>query len=452
MKTTSRLPRWLWGCVVGIGLVAVSIALFYLLKPNNNVAPPSDEALFGDETTPEDSVLQSSSAEPQDVVKMDSTPTLMFSNGSIEEACGIHEFPSYWDDSEDSDHEDILRRAFTSEECRKALDIHVGAKNPYLWGRSDVYLRQFAFIEIENPLTFDRIFADPSGDFARVQFALSRFECLLEKGTATNYELKESCNSDALLNYALLNRYCYDGGHSTRNREYYSERPTPKQSRLRWKQDLEAVWVRTKCKEFDSDLKLTEDLYPDLTKLLSSLANSNSLGVQLLKIERNRLPEIPFSEILPRRFLIATLIEMAARLGDEAAALTDDGPLGEQGVQLGRFQELDSNPKWRELRWKKEPNQERLLQTFKFLTTMAGKDIEFNWEWLVRHLCEPPFPYYELDRQTRLGVSKEEYDSSEPKSCRAVINDMYTDGDLSDSVLKVIEQFERTAMDHDLYH
>ena len=454
MKTTSRLPRWLWGSVVGIVLVSVSVALFYLLNPNSSAELPSEEANYSNETKAEDLVLQSTSMQPLVAVETDSTPTLTSPISWVEEACDIHELPlygNYLNDSEHSNQNELLVRAFAFEDCREALDAHMGAINPYLWGEPFVYVRLFALVTVENPLTFDRIFADPTEDFARVQNALSRSECLLDNGTARNYELKESCNADALLNYALLNKYCFEGGNIARRREHEHEEPTPEQSRLMWKQDLEAVWVRTKCKEFDSDLKLTEDRYPDLTKLLSSLVKSNSLGLQLFKQSRYRLLGEPLPEILPRRFLIATLIEMAARLGDEAAALTDEGPLGEQGVQLGRFQELDSNPKWWELRWKREPTRERLLGTFKFLKTIAGKDIELNWEWLVRHLCEPPFPYNELDGQTRLSVSKEEYDSTEPKSCRATINEMYTDGDLSDSVLEVIEQFENTALELDLY-
>lgn len=451
MKTTSRIPRWLWGSVVGIGLIAVSVALFYLLNLNSSVAPPSQEINFSIETNPEDSTVQTSIAEPVVAIDTDSTPKLRLPIRSVEEACGIHEFPAYKDDSEESNKEALLKRAFESEECKEALAAHVGAMNPYLWGRSSVHLRQFAFVMIENPLTFDRIFTDPSGDFARVQFTLSRPECLLENGTATDYELKESCNAEALLNYALLNEYCFYG--TRRNRVYHTKDPTPEDARLMWKQELESLWIRTKCKEFDSDLKLTEDKHPDLSKLLSTLANSNSLSLHLFKLTRKRLLGEPLPEILPRRFLISTLIEMAARLGDDAAGLTNAGPLTEDGLSLGRFQELESNLTWQELRWKREPSQDRLLQTFKFLPTLASMDIEFDWEWLVRHLCEPPYPYGEQGGPlTPGGYAKRQEASSDPRSCRAVINDMYIDGNLSDSVLEVIAQFERTAMELDLYH
>ena len=355
----------------------------------------------------------------------------------------------YWDDLDNSDTEDPLSRAFASEECREALRARVGPTNPYLWGYSYMNVRQFAFVVIESPLTFDRIFSDPLGDFARVQHALSQSECLLENGTAMNLELKESCNADSLLNYALLNRYCFQGEES--NWVYYGTDPIQEESERLWIQDLEELWVTTKCKEFDSELKLTADKHADVIKSLSTLANPDSLGLSILKNTRRLFPERPLHEILPPWYLISTLIELAARLGDDAAALTSGSSFEEQGIYLGRFQELASNPSWQELRFKREPSQNRLLQTFNFLTTVESMDIEFDWEWLVRHLCEPPYPYEELDLQTAGSYTEWEEESTEPQSCRTVINELYTEGDLTDSLQEVIEQFENTALELDLF-
>ena len=154
--------------------------------------------------------------------------------------------------------------------------MHVRAINPYTWGDVSKHL-QFALFEIDNPLKFDRIFADPLGDFARVQDAMSRTECLLEQGTKTNYELKESCNADALMNYALFNRFCYyreiEVGNTGRR---LLRRDLPREwSSSTWNSVLRSGWIRQQCQEFDSDLKLSEDTYPDLTRLLSSLKNLN---------------------------------------------------------------------------------------------------------------------------------------------------------------------------------
>ncbi|MXZ56512.1 MAG: hypothetical protein F4227_00890 [Gammaproteobacteria bacterium] len=53
------------------------------------------------------------------------------------------------------------------------MDNHINDINPYLWGAGDKK-GSFAFIVLENPLTFGRLFADPEGDFTRVQDALDR--------------------------------------------------------------------------------------------------------------------------------------------------------------------------------------------------------------------------------------------------------------------------------------
>ena len=151
-----------------------------------------------------------------------------------------------------------------SAECWSALEQHINAINPYLWGATHEN-RQFAFVVLKEPLTFERIFTDPTGDFNRVQDALSRPECLLETGEK-NWELKESCHADAFLNYALINRFCFDSGVRDRAQTLYweSDNPTPEQDRFMWKQRLENYWVEEKCEELDSMLELTLEQNPAL--------------------------------------------------------------------------------------------------------------------------------------------------------------------------------------------
>ena len=453
MKTISNLPRWLWGSVVGIGLVALSIALFYLYKPNSSIAPSNQEVKYSVEIDSDNADSQPIDAEPHVVIKMVSTPTSSFQSASVEEACRIHEYPYYWDyrdNADDTEKKDPLIRSLTFKECRDALEPHVGAMNPYLWGLSLSHRRQISLVVLENPITFDRIFANPSEDFARVKDALSRPECLLENGTAANFELNESCNAEALLNYALFNRYCYFGGVKMRPRLIFED-ASPKESRFMWQRALEGEWVNMKCKEFDPELKLSKERYPELTKLLSSLekGNPDSSILRLIRQRRSELPEPKRSELpetLSTFYLTSVLIDLAARLGDDAAALTSNETFGESGIDKGRFKELFSNPAWEELRWKKEPSQERFLETFQFLSTLTTADIKVDWDWLVHHLCTQPFyePVVPLDRRIKEA-------STGSLTCRAVINSLYTDGDLSDSVLEVIEKFENTALELDLY-
>ena len=452
MKKISNLPLWFWGSVVGIGLISVSVVLFYLLKQNSSVAPYSQETMYRAKFEPESPDSLPVNVKPHAAAtKTDTMLVLMFPIGSVEEVCRIHEYPfywDYWDYSDDTEKEDPRVRTLTSQECKDALEKHVGAINPYRWGRNSVHL-QFALVVLENPLTFERIFADPSGDFARVQDAMSRDECLLEQGTAKNFELREPCHADAFLNFALFNRFCHYGGISDRARKYFREDTTREQSNSMWKQSLEGLWVKKKCSEFVPELKLTEDRYPELTKLLSSLGNPESLALTVLRDQQSELSERKLPDTLPPSHLITILIEMAARLGDDAAALTRRYPFGEDGASLGRFKGVLFNYEWVVLQSKREPSQGRMLQMLHYLPNLATADIKINWEWLVRHLCEPPF---EPNLRTRYSDGTVREEPSESKSCRTVINELYSDRDLSDSELEMIEKFERTALELQLYH
>lgn len=449
MRTISGLSRWFWGSVCGLGLILVGSCLVYFLKPNSSNPPPSQEANFSNEVNSNETALQPNNVEPLVTeINTDSTPTLTLPIGSVEEACRIHELPLWWDVFDDPDLvAETLTTLLNSETCNTALDVHVRAINPYTWGDISKHL-QFALFEIDNPLTFDRIFADPVGDFARVQDTTSWTECLSERGSK-NFEPKESCNADALMNYALFNRFCYYREIVVHAGQQFGADQTREQSSFMWEQALEGRWVKMKCQEFDPDLKLSEHKHPDLTKLLASLDNPQSLELAMARLQSSRQPELSDpGETYPPSYLIYILIELAAVLGDDAALLTNT-PFAERGMQFGPFWGLLSNPAWSNLQKKREPSRERLRQTFELLPIFSRPDLEINWDRLVRHLCEPPFA--QPSTQSNQNISEEREEPTEPKSCRAVVNELYIDGDLSELELEFVDRIERIALRLDLY-
>ena len=140
-------------------------------------------------------------------------PPVSYPLGSIGEACDVNEYPPMVG-LFDLDNETIFSlenspfdstggdfKSFKKEKCRTALEKHINPINPYLWGREDdthgVH-SVLALITIDNPLTFERIFTDPAGDFARVQEALARPECRLGDGIKSNWQLNETCHADAM--------------------------------------------------------------------------------------------------------------------------------------------------------------------------------------------------------------------------------------------------------------
>lgn len=407
----------------------------------HNRVSPDPVAL---ETSVSSAVL-SSPLPPPVLAETSSVPPLLdFPLGSVEEACGLSEFPSYWEIGDFLNWEESFSdfvnnkrsQALESEECDIALEAHINSSNPYLWrGYPTEYVASFAFVVLEEPLTFERIFADPAGDLARVQEAFSRPECLLT-GDEHNWELKESCSADAFMNYAMFNRYCYNFG-SARAGEGYLEDPTPAQNVNRWKLTLEEAWIEKKCDTFAPELRLTTDRYPELTEWLWSLTDS----------EERDMMEVIYGK---KSILSANLIEYAARLGDDAAGLTQ--PISrlniESGAGYGRFSWLLDSEGWYEFKGKPEPSAEHFLHTFKMLALVSARrpdprdEIEFDWEFVARHLCEPPYSpdiHYEDDEIPEL------------KSCKEIVHELRQRDIKIAPVRRALDKFEQVALELGVY-
>ena len=74
--------------------------------------------------------------------------------------------------------------------------------------------------------------------------------------------------------------------------------------------------------------------------------------------------------------------------------------------------------------------------------------MKFDWEWLVQHICTPPY-----DEQPRpLGqTSKNREEFDQPQSCREVIEELKDQDLVSGMALEVVNQFELIAQDLDLH-
>ncbi|MCY3540744.1 MAG: hypothetical protein OXH31_02380 [Gammaproteobacteria bacterium] len=434
MSRNLRNSRWLWGLSGGLGLGVVTLVCLVLLNANNHTQTETRSAV---NEPMEPSVVASSEPTilPVDSVVEESPKLtdLEFPPGSVEEACGLSDFPSYWEDDEILDNDPP--QTLESEECRTALEMHMNALNPYLWSHDKKNVASFAFVVLEEPLTFERIFADPASNLARVQDALSRSECLLQRDE-TNWELKDSCSADAFMNYAMFNRYCYSGG--IRPSEVYVENPTLAQSVTEWKHELAMSWIEEKCDMFAPELRLTADRYPELTEWLWSLSDP----------EERDMMEVIYGR---QSMLSANLIEYAARLGDDAAGITQvESRLHiESGAVYGRFSWLLDSEDWHEFRGKPEPSAEHFLHTFKMLAMVGARrpdprdEIKFDWEWVASHLCEPP---YSPD------IHYEDEEIPELKSCQEVIHELRQRNDLKFSPLfQTLDKLEQVALELGVY-
>ena len=447
-NTNSRPTLYYWSGGIGLGLIAVAVVCALLYANGRTLSESPSVAMR--EPTESDTSADAPSSPPTAVVAVALVeeepllPRLDFLPGSIEEACGLNDFMPYH--SYDPDDKFDWLSALESSACWTALDEHISTINPYLWGETNTD-HPLAFLVLENPLTFGRIFADPAGDLARVQDALSRSECLLNHGSETNLELKENCHADALLNYALVNRFCFDEGVSNRNRTFYWEEdnPTPEQDRFMWKQELEDKWVRMKCKDLDSTLALTSHHpHPELYDLLKSLQDPNS------KFGRRGVADGELDDLL---------IELAARLGDDTAGLTQPfitQSSSEEGYKFGRFSWLLTSDEWYEFATKKEPSTDRFERVFELLAMVGARrpdprdEIEFDWEFVARHLCEPPYaPIYE--RRTNSSGESKFVEKDDYPSCQEIVHELRQQDIKFAPLLQVMDKFEQVALELDVY-
>ena len=237
-----------------------------------------------------------------------------------------------------------------------------------------------------------------------------------------------------MLNYAMVTRFCYNFGILTRPKQYYSkeDNPTPEQDRRMWIQHLEGGWVRRKCQSLDPNLKLRLPVHTELRQQIQAL----QIG------DKNKSAN-------------ATLIELAARLGDEAAGLAHPVDIerirgkpqcDEEGYQYGPLAEWfttdSSDPT--NLFSKLTPSVDR----FRHLAPLFGKNIKakgkvinFDHQALARHLCTTPY---------HIPPSVDEALTSEPPSCREIVTELRQE-ELSPSMLEAITTFEDVAIRLDVY-
>ena len=155
-----------------------------------------------------------------------------------------------------------------------------------------------------------------------------------------------------------------------------------------------------------------------------------------------------------KSMLSGNLIEHAARLGDNAAGLTQIVPRlhSEVGAVYGRFSWLLDSEDWYEFARKQEPSTEHFRHTFKMLALASARrpdprdEIKFDWEWVARHLCEPP--YYNEYEIYHHEVSGE---IPEPKSCQEIVHELRQSELNIAPVHRALDKFEQVAIELGVY-
>ena len=477
-----------WFCTGGLTLLGIVVIFLFLYTARSStkekpVVPSTRNIIAAASPDIENSSEQQEVVDIQKQLVNDlpKLPPVDYPLGSVGEACGVNDFPnqesglalSKWYEYRDGppptiEHDgitsvflsyaerqwsgsfnpngrytphwnpleqEIVQTALKKEQCRAALEQQVKQINPYLWGRyndESFYDRAVSFVVTDNPMTFERIFRDPSGDLVRVQEALARPECQLGEKGKSNWNLKRTCHADAFHNTALVMWFCYNEGMGSVKRADWGERTlagaspssgSPEETQrkhIMWTHALEHRWVTEKCESLDLSTNPQSPVFAELRKLLAPLVNDTEQTA---------------------RYANEELLLMAARLGDDVAGLTH------LGYREGRFADWFKPTWWNDpnslnLLYKYPPSVDRfrrLLSLFAEKTTKEGKPVVVDQEALVQHLCTPPYHNREEDTVT------------EPPSCREIVAELRQELHDNQTFLRYIDTFEDVAMHLDVY-
>ena len=223
----------------------------------------------------------------------------------------------------------------------------------------------------------------------------------------------------------------------------YREHPTPEEDRILWKQDLEDSWMGEKCAVLDPTLDFTAERYPELHALVISWRDERK--PLWSRKDETRGPE-------------ALLIELAARLGDDAAGLSetvfkfDHYRLKVAGYKFGRINKFVGNGEWSQFTFKESPSADRFLQTLHMLARLDSpksdprNEINFDWEFVARHLCEPPyFEYPPFTNGPKL------VENGEHSSCKEIVHEIRQKGISFPPLVKMLDKFEQVALELGVY-
>lgn len=417
VSTNKRFrQRFIW-----IGFIFVLILLALILvwvnrSTRNSPLPHQTDLGRIEEKVPTPITIEDEGGDPDKSLVEYTAPN---TESSVWEICGLHDFPL-----DQQSAAAFIEDLVLSKECEDALASLVLSTNPFTMFQKSKYPwsqsargytgNEFSLVVLDNPMTYERVFSDPVGDFERIMDALSREECRRVNQSEVNSEIADSCHADAFTNFAVFFNDCHQ-----RSAEKHFARWQHSLKKATWQDYLANRWVDSKREEFDSVFELsTDSLQEQWESLLKRLGNhSNPDSVRI----RSRLVS---NSIYPGDFLM-----IGASLGDEAASLTY------QGLHVGPFVRFLAMGPWQDLSQKKALSKDRLYQAFHFVLFLEDMEVDIDLDWFVKHLCTTD------DSKT----------GGKQKSCGSLIYDFYTNENISGPELEVLNKIEKIAIKLDVY-
>ena len=316
--------------------------------------------------------------------------------------CEVDDLPELYD-------EETAAKVLNTGQCRQVFEHYIRFKELTFY--SSGFLQ---FIELNEPLTFARIFADPVGDRERVLDTLSKPLCRAVAGGEPRWDLKNACDADALTNFVYFSNLCREEDTPILALEWSStilNRDTSSfriESGSEWKSWLARDWVVEQCSKFDIDQIVLDD-----ERDISVYSDIASLRALILAAEDDEaLKKLNASSQNSGQWQIAaeTLMALAARLGNTWATIhysvvLDDNSWrsflseklpwlhsGWNSIHPIHLNPYDEKSDWItfehtfESKFTQDAN--KLKRSLTFILDLEDAGLEVRWRELVQEICK----------------------------------------------------------------
>jgi len=304
-----------------------------------------------------------------------------------------------------------------SKECELAFNRYLDSNG---LGQDGV----FQLLSPENPMSYHRVFANPSRDRGLVLDALSKEECRLNSTDLVRLDLKDTCHAQAFANHMQFLKLCHVE-YNPANRlmddmktvDFLRTLKGDPQNQLKidtkemthdtWIKYLENKWVNTECNK-----------YRDNKQLFTLVKNRHSQAHEWLHSIATRLGEDQHWDDLKVSPVLNTLRAISARLGDEWAMIT--------------YTPAEINKQWYKFIQPEQIGLTQFKDGIELVVLLQDLNIEINWKRLVQHLC------------TR---------KDDGLDCQQMLEQLNTEVTAYDTQrLNILDNIERVALELNIYN
>lgn len=364
-----RIISW-YAWLAIAGLTIITLILYTIYPSDRTLSSETPDSVFVDETEsqPVPHTIAPTTGSLDPVISTDTTYFDAVDRETLLQVCDIPNWPDqigYWEIF--TELEDLV-----SKECELAFSRYLEFN-----GLSQDGILQL--VSTENPMSYHRVFANPSRDLGLVLDALSKEECRLEGTDPIQLDLKDTCHAQAFANHMQFLRLCHaeynpayrlmDDMRTVNLLRTVNEDPqnhlkydTKKSVHNTWIEYLENKWVNTECNKYRDD-----------KQLFTLVRNQHSEAYEWLHSIATRLGEDQRWDDLRVGRVLNTLRAISARLGDEWAMITHTP--------------VEINRQWKTFIKQDQTSLAQFKDGINLVVLLEDLGIEINWKRLVQHLC-----------------------------------------------------------------